>query len=198
MKNRFLLLSLVLLLTNCIYAQETVGNYYNSTFQKKYNVQAILNSGDLKVYLFVEGYSSSDEVCFILDGEDEIISFGTALLAAKSKYEEWVAVAKQNNVTEMSKEMGISFPNIGVAWYGSKWWFDFYERISPYFKVYDTGECVCTIAGKATASTNEYIDQKYYLVLSSVDDFDNLYNALQVNSIMDALNSKQRAEDLFQ
>lgn len=191
-------MSLVLLLTNCIYAQETVGNYYNSTFKKEYDVQAGLKSGNLMVILFVEGYYGNEDVCFILNGENEIISFGTALLAAKSKYEEWVAVAKQNNVTEISKEMGISFPNIDVAWYGSEWWFDYNERISPYFKVYDTGECVCTIAGEATASTNELIDQKYYLVLSSVDDFDNLYNALQVNSIMDVLNSKQRAEDLFQ
>lgn len=198
MKKNLLLIWVALLVVAPIRAQKNVGSYYNSYFDKSYSVEASLDTGELRVYFDVEGSSHSDSVCFFIKGEDNLNAFEAALLSAKAKYTEWVEVAVNNNVTQMTKDMGISFPRVTVCWYGSQWWFDYNHPISPYFIITDSGQHVCVFRGEATASSNEYIDQKYYLALASVEDFDNLYAALRSQTIIDKLNSEKRVEDLFQ
>lgn len=195
-KFLFSLLSVVALCSS-LGAQEKVDEYYNSYFEKIYKIEASQNNGDLSVYFGVEGDSNNDNVMFGLDN-DKIDKFIEGLVAAKQKYGEWVDVAKANNVTKMTKEMDIIFPRVTVCWYGSKWWFDFAHKIQPVFMITTNGNYVCVFSGKAQASSNEYIDQKYYLALSSVEDFDTLIAKLDPTQIKEKLNSKQQVEDLFQ
>lgn len=198
MKKNLFVMSVMLLLVAPLYAQDVVNSYFNGYFNKTYDVEASLDTGELRIYFDVEGDSNSDDVCFSLRGEEQVEAFENALLAAKEKYVEWVEVAISNNVTKMTKEMGITFPRVTVCWYGSQWWFDYNHPITPYFLITNSGEYVCVFRGEATASSNDYIDQKYYLALSSPEDFDNLYNALRPQVIIEKLNSNKRVEDLFQ
>ena len=62
----------------------------------------------------------------------------------------------------------------------------------------DSGKYLCVISGTATASSNEYIDQKYYLVFETTEDFDSLMEAINPTVVQEKLNSKQKVEDLFQ
>ena len=196
MKRR-LFLVVALLIVIGMQAQDKVGTYYSSYFKKEYKVEASLSSGELSIYFDIEGESNSDNVCINIKGEQEITSFITALTLAKQKYSEWTSVAINNNVTKMSKEMDISFPRVTICWSGSKWWFAFRHRLSPRFMVTESGDCVFVMSGTATASSNEYIDQKYYLAFSTPEDFDMLINAITPAAAKEVLNKQQNVEDLF-
>ena len=157
----------------------------------------IASSGELSVFFDILGSSDSDNVCINIKGEN-INAFISALQLAKQKHSEWVAVAINNNVTKMTKEMDIDFPRVTIGWLGSKWWFDFAHKIEPLFMITDSGKYLCVISGTATASSNEYIDQKYYLVFETAEDFDSLMRAINPAVVQEKLNSKQKVEDLFQ
>lgn len=196
--KRALLLILTLCVTMAIFAQEKVTTYYSTYFGKECNVEAtIASSGELSVFFDILGSSDSDNVCINIKGEN-INAFISALQLAKQKHSEWVAVAINNNVTKMTKEMDIDFPRVTIGWLGSKWWFDFAHKIEPLFMITDSGKYLCVISGTATASSNEYIDQKYYLVFETAEDFDSLMRAINPAVVQEKLNSKQKVEDLFQ
>lgn len=196
MKRVFLfIVSLVVALN--IQAQEKVGSYYNSYFKKEYKVEASISNGELSVFFDIEGNSSSDNVCVRIKGAG-INSFISALTLAKQKHAEWTSVAINNNVAKMTKEMDITFPRVDICWSGSKWWFDFGHKLRPIFMITDSGQHLCVIAGTATASTNEYIDQKYYLAFATPEDFDVLIGAVIPAVVQEKLNNNQKVEDLFQ
>lgn len=196
--KRALLLILTLCASMTIFAQEKVATYYSTYWGKTCDVEAgISSSGDLSVFFDIMGSGDADNVCINLKGES-INAFISALQLAKQKHSEWVAVAINNNVTKMTKEMDIDFPRVTIGWLGSKWWFDFEHKIEPLFMITDSGKYLCVISGTATASSNEYIDQKYYLVFETAEDFDSLMEAINPTVVQEKLNSKQKVEDLFQ
>ncbi len=180
-----------------VYAQEKVSTYHSSYFDKEYDILASYDEKKLNVYIEVGGEYDSDYVLFDLQGESKIQQFITALEGAKKKFEEWSAVAKQNGVKSFDKDIDVSFPNITIAWSGSEWRFDFYNKLTPRFVVTDSGKCVAVITGEATASNNQYIDQKYYFALSSVSDFDALIAEIKIEKLMSHFNKKSDVETLF-
>jgi len=180
-----------------VYAQEKVSTYHSSYFDKEYDILASYDENKLNVYIEVGGEYDSDYVLFDLQGESKIQQFITALEGAKKKFEEWSAVAKQNGVKSFDKDIDVSFPNITIAWSGSEWRFDFYNKLTPRFVVTDSGKCVAVITGEATASNNQYIDQKYYFALSSVSDFDALIAEIKIEKLMSHFNKKSDVETLF-
>lgn len=196
--KRAILFILTLCTVATIQAQEKVGSYYSNYFDKECDVEAgTASSGELSVFFDIMGAGDSDNVCINIKG-DNIDSFISALTLAKQKHAEWVAVAINNNVTKMTKTMDIVFPRVTIGWFGSKWWFDFAHRIEPVFMITESGKYLCVISGTATASSNEYIDQKYYLVFETAEDFDALINAINPTVIQEKLNNKQKVDDLFQ
>ena len=195
--KRFFLFIAFLVATVSMQAQERVGAYYNSYFKKEYKVEASNSNGELSIYFDIEGNSSSDDVCVRIK-EESIDSFISALMLAKQKHTEWSTVAINNNVSKMTKEMDITFPKVDICWHGSKWWFDFGHRLHPHFMITDSGQHLCVMTGTATASTNEYIDQKYYLAFATTKDFDALIEAINPTKVSEVLNNKQKVEDLFQ
>lgn len=198
MKKLLLTLLTIAAFCSTITAQEKVDEYHNTYFDKTYKIEASFDSNhELALFVEVAGESESDNVCFNIVGND-IKKFTDALAAAKTKYNEWVGVAKANNVTKMTKEMDITFPRVTICWYGSKWWFDFSHRLSPVFMITSSGDYVFLLSGEATASSNEYIDQDYYLALSTAEDFDVLISKMDPQTITEKLNNKQKVEDLFQ
>lgn len=179
------------------YAQDKVSTYHSSYFDKEYDILASYDDKKLNVYIEVGGEYDSDYVLFDLQGESKIQQFITALEGAKQKFVEWSEVAKQNGVKSFNKDIDVSFPNITIAWRGSEWRFDFYNKLSPRFVVTDSGKCVAVMTGEATASDNQYIDQKYYFALSSASDFDALIAEIKIEKLMSHFNKKSDVETLF-
>jgi len=195
--KRFITIIAILFSCLALRAEEKVGMYHSSYFDVDYSIEAGYNSRNvLTVYVQVEGEHSSDKVFFNFDGGD-IDYFVKALKLAKEKFVEWQDIAIKNNVTDMRKDLDISFPRTTIAWLGSKWWFSFNKRLSPEFVVSSEGDILFLITGKAVSSSNEYIDMKYYFALSRASDFDELIEALNIEKITEHFNKKQNVEDLF-
>ena len=178
-------------------AQEQVATYHSSYFDKEYDILASNNDNKLNLYIEVGGKYDSDYVLFNIEGESKINSFISALESTKEKFVEWSSVAKQNNVKSFDKDFDVTFPSITIAWKGSEWRFDFYNKLKPRFVVTSSGECVAVMTGKATASNNEYIDQEYYFALSSVSDFDGLISEIKIDALKAHFNKKSDVGALF-
>lgn len=180
------------------FAQKKVDSYIADYFieGKEYDIQASNKDGELSLYFNVCGESTSDDISFGVKGND-ITLFIEALNQAKAKFIEWSDIAKTNNVKDMSKDMDIYFPRITVVWYASKWKFAFKHKLSPRFVVTDNGECLFITTGKVTASDNQYMDEEYYFVLSSKEEFEGLIAKISPENLLKKLNQDIQAKDLF-
>ena len=195
--KKIITLFTLILMTTAMMAEQVVGSYHSSYFDKDYEVEAAYSKGEqLSVYITVEGNSSTEKVYLNFKGED-IEALITSLQLSKTKFIEWEKIARENNVTDMMKPFDISFPYCTVAWYGSQWWFCFRKSIAPDFMVTSDGQILFLITGTATSSRNEYIDTKYYLALSSEKDFDSLIDAINPMRIKEQFEKKERVNDLF-
>ena len=142
----------------------TMGYFSNNTTKKVECTNP--DAANFQIFIEAAGKHSTDLVNFVLKGKDLDV-FKNALIQIRDKFIEWEKVAKDNNVADMRKEFEISFPRLGVCWYGSKWWFAFDQRLTPKFTVFENGNCAMVIYKKVTSSSNQYIDQDVFFVLSS-------------------------------
>lgn len=195
MKKKFLMV-LALILPFSINAQEVKDSYYSSYFEKDCKISASIDKGELSILFNVMGEYNSDDVRFMIKGE-KINEFINSLEQVKSKYQEWSEIAKTNNVKGMDKYFDVDFPRIDIAWYSSDWWFAFRSRLTPYFKVTDSGKCLVVFNEEVVSSNNKYIDQRYYLVFSSTKEIDELIDKLNPVAIIMKLNQKQDVQDMF-
>ena len=200
-KNAFMKRTIAILtflfFTIAVMAQEKVGVYHSSYFDKDLEVMASYSSSnELSIYVQVVGKHSSDDVQFNFKGS-AIDDFISALQQSKEKFLEWKSIAEQNNVKKMRKDFDISFPRTTVAWYGSQWWFCFSHRLSPEFFVTENGDCLFLMTDKVTSSRNEYIDMTYYFALSKASDFDELIDTISPANIEEKFSKKKDVQDLF-
>lgn len=195
MKKLFCLL-ITLIVVNFAYAEKKIGSYRLSYFDKEYDIKVSeLKNGKFTVYIHTESKGSSQST--LLVESNDLENFITALQTMKDKYVEWSRVAKDNNVTEMSKEIEVKFPKTTVAWFGSKWYFSFDKKLQPRFVIMDDGTHVASIVTKFTSSSNRYIDETIYWVFSDPSDIDDLISNLDVNKILAELNKSSSDADLF-
>lgn len=177
-------------------AEQTVGNYQNSFFNKSYDIEASAKNERLEsVFIGVEAKDSRS--AFIEVGGKNLESFRTALELVRDKYADWVKIAKESNVTEMRKEFGIYFPSVSVCWSGSEWWFSFGNSINMKFLILESGKMVASWSPTVTSSSNRYIDETIYFVFNSVEDFNNLISQLDYNKILSKLLKTKNDESLF-
>lgn len=184
-------------LTTSIHAEKVVANFTMSGIEK--NIEASINSkGVLSVFIQVIGEYKNENVFVRVQGEDDINKFVTQLTYCKSKFIEWEQVAKKNNINDYKKEFDATFPNVEIWWSGSKWYSSHKRNfIKPLFLVTD-GKAAFGAGGEATHWDNEYIDQKFYLIMNSVEEINSLIKALNVDNIKNVLNQDTQADALFQ
>lgn len=195
--KRIVLLIALALLTTAAYAEKVVGSYTLCEEQK--NLEAYIDDrGVLKVFVEVTGEYTNDKVMIKIDGESDINKFINQLKYCKTKYVEWSDVAKNNNVTDFTKDIDVTFPNVEIWWRGSEW-FSSHKRnfIKPRFYVDKNGKAAIITGGEATDWDNEYIDQKWYMFLISTEEIDSLINALNPEKIKNVLNQDKNADSLF-
>lgn len=176
-----------------IKAQQKVGEYTNSYFSKTFSIEA----SEENVYIGVQT-DLDFRTAYISVKVDKLELFKTALELARDKFSEWKKIAKDNNITKMSKEMPIDFPDVAVAWlYGGEWEFSFDNKINLAFLILDDGQMVAAWAPIVTSSSNSYIDQKIYFAFADEKDFDDIINQLDGQRILNELLKNKNKSDLF-
>lgn len=198
MKKLFLLICTMALCLNSL-AEEKIGSYAMSYFNgKSFKIEASEpKNGKFSLYIEVGGKHKSDNVMLGVESKD-LESFKDALTQVRDKFLEWKKTAVENNVTDITKEFPVTFPKITIAWYGSKWWFAFNQRIKPTFFVFKDGTCAMVVYTKAVSSSNEYIDQEVYWVLREESEFNDIIGLLDENVIIEHFSTKETKADLFQ
>lgn len=179
-----------------IKAQQKVGEYTNSYFSKTFSIEAAEKNNKIEnVYIGVQTDLDFRKAYISVEGED-LELFKNALELARDKFSEWKKIAKDNNITEMCKEMGIDFPEVAVAWlYGGEYEFSFDNKINLAFLILDDGQMVDAWAPTVTSSSNRYIDQKIYFVFADEKDFDDIINQLDGQRILNEfLNTKNNSK----
>ena len=181
-----------------IKATQKVGEYTNSCFSKTFSIEAAEKNNKIEdVYIGVQTDLDFRKAYISVEGED-LELFKNALKLARDKFSEWKKIAKDNNITEMCKEMGIDFPEVAVAWlYGGEWEFSFDNKINLAFLILDDGQMVAAWAPTVTSSSNSYIDQKIYFAFANEKDFDSIINQLDGQRITNELLKDKNKSDLF-
>ena len=180
-----------------IKAQQKVGEYTNSYVSKTFSIEAVEKNNKIEVvYIGISTDHKSRPAYIIVKGED-LELFKTALELARDKFSEWKKVAKENNITEMSKEMSINFPKVTVAWHGTKWWFSFGNKINFRFLILDDGEMVAHWTSKVTSSSNRYIEEYIYFAFANEEDLNGIINQLDGQRILNELFKNKNKSELF-
>ena len=180
-----------------INAAQKVGEYTNSYFSKTFSIYAGEENNKITSVYFGVQTDLDFRTAYISINGDKLDLFKNALELARDKFSEWKKVAKDNNITEMSKEMYIDFPEVTIGWYSTEWWFSFDNKINLSFLILDDGEMVAAWAPKVTDSLNHYIDQKIYFVFANEKDFDDIINQLDDQRILNELLKNKNRSDLF-
>lgn len=189
----------ICLVSTVTFSQKRIGDYNMSFFDgKQYEILASEpEAGKFDIFITVEGEHKYDDVKLNVASKD-LEAFKSTLIQVRDKYVEWEKKAKENNVKDTQKDFPFSLKNVDVAWYGSKWWFAFNQTFTPVFFVFKNGDCAMVISEKVTASNNEYIDQKFYFVLQTEEEFNQVINYLDKKIVYDYYSNKGKTDDLFQ
>ena len=194
-----LLFIIALLMPGVSFAQERVAEYHSDYFDKNYEISISTEKNDpsivSNVYIEVAGERERETVT--LDYKYPLLLL-SSLKEVRNKYAEWVKVAEDNHVTEMTKEIPVDMPSVTVCWYGTKWYFAFNKRVNFDFMILDNGKKIIVMTSKVTASSNEYIDQKFYWVFQSVAELDEFIKKLDYPKFIEKINTKANKADLFQ
>ena len=194
--KKIALLSFLFAVSFMANAEQQVGEFANTYFQKTFKLEAFEENNKLKaVYIEVVAEDSKNAL-IVLKGEN-LESFKTALELCRDKFIEWSNIAKQNNITEMKKSFDIKFPTVDIGWYGSKWWFSLKKKPDFKFLILDSGKMLALWTPKVTASSNRYIDERIYFVFESVEDFNSLISQLNGQRILNELLKTKNDAELF-
>ena len=199
MKKKFVFILIAFCICKLSSAEEKVGEYYMSYFNKSYDIEAsAVKNGSFDFYIYTHPAEMSQRIGFSLRSSS-VENFKSYFDNIKTKFVEWSQTAKDNNVTGFDKDFDCERMPVYVFFnYGSKWHFC-YKNINPYFKVTDSGECLIVIhVGKITASDNKYIDSEgFYMAFTSTNELDDFLNSLDVKKILQKDEEKESINDLF-
>jgi len=179
-----------------VYGEQVVGNYTLGYFNKTYEIEAGKpKNGKFAIYIQVSAERDYTRAMVGISSDD-LEDLKQSLIQMKEKYEEWTKVAKENNVTEMTKSMDIKFPSATICWNASKWFFSFGCKLQPQFLILK-GKHVVSIVKKVTASSNDYIDETIYWVFSDPKEIDALISQLDFETIKSKLETIENDSELF-
>ena len=196
-KLLILIVSMFVSLSMNTWAEQIVGSFENTYFGKNFTIEAYQENNKLKK-VYIEVLAKDSKSAFICVSGDDLELFNTSLELVRDKFLSWVKIAKDNNVTEMNKEFDIKFPSVSVSWYGSKWWFAFYQEPKMSFLILDDGRMLALWIPKVASSSNEYIDETIYFVFETEEDFNSLIKQLNPQGILNQLLNTQNKAELFQ
>ncbi len=152
-----------------------------------------------KYSLYIDSYSLDPSIRTggILINSSDHLDFISTLKEARIKYSEWTTTSKDNNVTDLSKEMIYSNKAQSYFKYGSKWCFDFSVNLSYSFRVSGDKILLLVKTKEVVSSSNQYMKADgFVLVFQSVEEIEKFIETLSIGGISDFMNSPKE-EDLF-
>jgi len=194
------------ILTLCFmaYSQEKFATYNNPSIDKTFDIQiSITGNENFKLYIDAISLDKIVTQGGFLIKENQYEGFISNLTEAKNKYEEWIATAKANNVTDLSKEIELKTQRVGGYFHYSDWCFDY--SVTPKFlfvisKNENTDEIDYVLmvgTTKLQSSSNEYIDCDGFALIfytpSEISDFINLITLDKIH----AFKTQPQKKDLF-
>jgi hypothetical protein len=197
-------LIIFLLLPLMFKAQEKFSTYQNSFGDDKERNIRISTKDKEKYTLYIDAIPMDK---LFKDGggiqltEKQNPDFIKALETAKLKYEEWVKTAKENNVTELRKEMSVKPSCAAFFRAGSEWHFQFKLNLTFAFIIIKSGEevkyLVTINTGKVTSSSNQFTTvDGFSIIFASVDEIDKFKEAISIEKINEFI-AKPKEKDLF-
>lgn len=130
-----------------------------------------------------KGYSKGE----IWIKPSDVQKFRDALIALKSKYEEWDSTAKKNNITEAHKDMPIKFPKVEFVW-GHSTTFFANDSFKVRWGLKSPISFVLCIA-IVDASNNQFAKETFSIKFFSIEDVQNMIDALSQSKIDAAIKS---------
>ncbi len=202
MKNLILLITLCLLTIATVesYAQEKFTTYDNTYVGKTYDIKLSLEDEDL--YLDAATFDELYDKGGIWVSKKQYPDFLNAIAEAKTKYKEWVKVAKENNVRDFNKAMNIESKVGSYFLYGREWKFQLLVNLTFDFQIIeDEGELTYLLfirTGELRASSNKNLKvDGFLLAFSSINEIDAFSNEISRQKI-NAFIAKPKEKDLFQ
>lgn len=196
-----LLLFATLFLAIAMNAQKKFSEYSSSYWTDKtnYNIE-VSNKGDEleKIYIDVHTLDRLQTEGSINVSKKRLPEFISFLNECKSKYVEWTKTAKENKVTDLSKEIETEKKfSTDVAFRYGKWQFTS-ARINPRFIVDNKGSYLALTTGELQSSTNQFMKMDgLALVFSSEQEINDFIEKLNVDEIEKFIKSNSDKKDLF-
>ncbi len=183
-------------------AQEKFTSYDNTYGGKTFEIQ-ISSKDKEKFSLYIDAMSldRTHEKGGITIDQKQHQDFLNAIAEAKTKYEEWVKTAKENNVKELDKTLTVKSKAGGYFLYGSKWNFQFLVNLKFDFKILESkGEIKYLLlirTGELQSSSNQFMKvDGFVLVFSSTKEIDEFTTAISTEKITEFIN-KPKKDALF-
>lgn len=200
MKKIFLILKFVVLvvLYSISFAQESYNSYSNLYSGNKYDIQ-ISYKDSLKYTLYIDMMSMDrlSKSGGIMVDKKEHEKFIKTLEEAKLKYEEWVKIAIDNNVTDLDKSMSLQTRVGGYFSYGSKWNFQYIVNLSFDFKIINDKKLLIVRTGKMTSSSNQFMTHDgFVFVFSNTEEITEFLDIISRNQINEFI-LKPKSSELF-
>lgn len=192
-------LLLFVLMSFVTFSQEQYKEYTNSYLGKTYDIE-IGDKGDL--YIGAYSMDKISSLCGLVLMKDKIEDFSNSLVEAKGKYVEWVQTAKDNNVTELTKDISIKSPKISSYFKYGDIHFDFSVTPSFEFKITNTnGEVrylLLVRSGKLQSSSNQFTDSDgWIIVYTSEEEISTFIDNISIEGVEKHLQQSTEKEDLF-
>ncbi len=202
-KVQLIMVMLFTLVMTVGYSQDVIDTYEMSYFKSKptYNISASeVENGKTRFYIYAASADRySDAVALIIKSE-QLEKFKSVIDSAKVTYENWSKTAKENNVTELDKEISIDKITFECGFFTSSWHFDYSAQLTARFKILSSGEYVLILENKSklVSGSNKYIDSDgFFMVFTSSDEIDSFINKLTLESVNSHYEKKSSKEDLF-
>lgn len=189
------ILALILGISFCANAQEKMDEYLIAG--KKYSIQVSFDRfHSFALWIEAQPLEGPNMTGGILIDSARHGNFISSLERAKAKYSEWVKTAKDNKVTDFSKEMVISCTVDGYFLYGREWHFTRDIELIFRFRVMNQSYLIIN-TGVMKSSSNEYIDVDGFIMhFASESDISSFIKKVSMASIQEFKNKPKKA-DLF-
>ena len=201
--KKIIIINIAILLTAVAFGQKTISSF--EILDKEFEFQATEpKDGKYDLYIYGYGLDKIYKKGGISIKYDKISKFVDALQFSKTKYKEWTNIAKENNVTDLSKTIEVEIPTVmGFFLTTSKFHFDF--TANPYIKYLvsknSSGNVeykLVIFSSKLNASDNQYIEADNFVYAFYSEEEINNFIKLFDKSLVDKTFSAQKTKnDLF-
>ena len=202
MKREIIVLLIAFVTTiSSVCGQEKITDYTSTYFEKKFDINASQDKKDTTKFTYYIDCASADKlhsrVNLMLESSD-LTDFIDFLNKIKATYTKWQETAKQNNVTELEKEIDIKPFKCQSAFIYGKWNFDFAVKLTPRVKIIKNEMVLIVRSDELESSSNQFMKHDgFYLIFSSAKEIDEFINEIAVEKLKEHFRKKNKSEDLF-